>query len=87
MQIATVSILAILATLSAATPAADTHHQLQARKVNCKNIVPACFGGQKGDKSTCRCKGQKGDCDLWTCPGSSAGAMVCGQEESGCVFL
>ncbi|PLW53946.1 hypothetical protein PCANC_03750 [Puccinia coronata f. sp. avenae] len=85
MQITAVSILAILATLSAAI-ASDAHHGLHAR-ADCGNIVPACNGGSIHGQTDCRCRGQQERCDLWSCPGVSTGAMVCGQAGTGCVFI
>ncbi|KAH9464918.1 hypothetical protein MJO29_001409 [Puccinia striiformis f. sp. tritici] len=86
MQFINLSIFAILAAFSAATPTANSVHQLE-RRQNCGNILPACFGGSVVGQTNCRCPGQVERCDLWTCPGPSTGSMVCGQQGSGCVFI
>ncbi|PLW46336.1 hypothetical protein PCANC_11200 [Puccinia coronata f. sp. avenae] len=85
MQIATIFIVAILATLSAASPAADVHQQLQPR-ARCGTLHPACDGGSKIGQAQCVCRSQRQICDSWSCPGSTVTTMVCGADESGCAY-
>ncbi|KAI9611543.1 hypothetical protein H4Q26_008497 [Puccinia striiformis f. sp. tritici PST-130] len=49
MQFINLSIFAILAAFSAATPTANSVHQLE-RRQNCGNILPACSEAQSSAK-------------------------------------
>jgi len=78
MQFSTLPILALFAMGALAAPAANTNvveDAVEARslepRVNCGQILPACFGGRVVGQTNCRCKGQKETCDLWTCPGGA----------------
>ncbi|KAK3680652.1 hypothetical protein B0T22DRAFT_485879 [Podospora appendiculata] len=56
-------------------------------RANCRQILPACYGGHVIGQTNCRCPGQVERCDVWTCPGGSPNTMVCGQSGTGCVWI
>lgn len=70
MQFSTLSAIALFTVGALAVPAADVESRniIEAR-VDCGRIVPACAGGNIVGQTNCRCKGQRGPCDVWTCPG------------------
>ncbi|KAK0652572.1 hypothetical protein B0T16DRAFT_454930 [Cercophora newfieldiana] len=86
MQFSTLSAIAFLAIGAMAAPAEVESRNIEAR-VNCGQILPACFGGRVVGQTNCRCSGQKETCDLWSCPGGSPNVMVCGQAGTGCVWI
>lgn len=64
-----IQLLSLFAAGTLATPADFESRNLEAR-VDCSRILPACNGGHVTGQTDCRCKGQRGRCDVWQCPGS-----------------
>lgn len=75
MQFSTIPVLAFLATGVLALPSNPEAGVVQAR-ADCSRILPACAGGRVAGQTNCRCSGQQGTCDLWTCPGTGANTVV-----------